>query len=337
MKKPVQIQPDTLIITPPVAELARPRELTLRGSNGFAEDSSAIEQIEWEAPRQNMRGELNALLKRNGHIDTIFNPPKKMREGTVLFRPRLRNCEQRIAGISLHSTDVVADIERLIDRVELPTPQRICFAGDSLTALNPQANYLAILTRILRYKFGDDLQIINSGVGGDTIERIENRLDQTIINHQPDWVFILTSANDCKIIWHADTREYGECFVPPGRFTASYRRVIDRLRQSGIGRVSVISGAASYEPTCRKIHEEKMARGKTNNFFGRPDLIEKYNGIMSAIAEENDLDYVDIYTPMKASAEWHTFTDESGVHLAEPGERFLAVELLRFLANATVN
>ena len=67
-------------------------------------------------------------------------------------------------------------------RIKEPLPRRMAFIGDSLTALNPARNYVAIMDKALTEVFGDDVTVINAGVGGDTIERVEARLDE--LDHQ---------------------------------------------------------------------------------------------------------------------------------------------------------
>ena len=224
--------------------------------------------------------------------------------------------------------------EEIAARIAGPLPKRLAFIGDSLTALNPERNYVAIVSAALASAFGDAVSVINAGVGGDTIERVEARLDE-VIAQKPDAAFLFLGHNDSKIEWDPETQDYGQCFLPIDRFEACFRRVISQLRDAGVARLILVSPAASHEPTCRAVHETKKAEGVVHNFFGRADLMEAYAAVVKRLADEVGAEFLDLYTPMKAAPGWAELADDSGVHLSEAGDRFVAAQVLKHLAGMT--
>lgn len=76
---------------------------------------------------------------------------------------------------------------------------RIVFCGDSLTEGVDGASYL----RELRRRAQADprlagIELINAGVGGDTVFNLARRLARDVVPHQPDWVVIFVGVNDCS-------------------------------------------------------------------------------------------------------------------------------------------
>ncbi len=75
---------------------------------------------------------------------------------------------------------------------------RIVFLGDSLTEGREGASYLRVLgdwvagTPELR-----GVELINAGVGGDTVHNLARRVERDVAPHDPDWVVVFAGANDC--------------------------------------------------------------------------------------------------------------------------------------------
>lgn len=223
------------------------------------------------------------------------------------------------------------ELERIAARITQPLPDRIAFIGDSLTALNPERNYVSQVEKALRGGYEGNVEVVNAGVGGDTIERVEARLDG-VLARRPDGAFVFVGHNDSKILWRPDTQDYGPRMVPAGRFEASYRRVIDTLRKGGVAWLTLISPTASCEPRTRAVHEQKKAEGLRHNFFGKLDVMEEYLAIVKRLAAELNCGFLDLFHPMHASPDWDDLTDEGGVHLSEAGDRFVAERILTYLA-----
>ena len=75
---------------------------------------------------------------------------------------------------------------------------RIVFLGDSLTEGREGASYLRALaewvagTPELR-----GVELINAGVGGDTVLNLARRVERDVAPYDPDWVVVFAGVNDC--------------------------------------------------------------------------------------------------------------------------------------------
>ena len=66
--------------------------------------------------------------------------------------------------------------------------------------------------------------------------------------------------------------------------------------------------------------------------YGKPEFLEQFNQISQKLARELQVEYMDIYTPMKKlSGKPSYFID--GVHFSRKGHDFLALKTLEYLAS----
>lgn len=114
---------------------------------------------------------------------------------------------------------------------------RIVFFGDSLTWGGYGGNFVDEVQRLL-----PDDEIINAGRGGDTVVNLLERLDEDVLAHNPDGVFILIGGNDAIACSQPETRNYYRRrggALPDGSmsvdlFAQSYRDLLTRLQLAHI-------------------------------------------------------------------------------------------------------
>jgi lysophospholipase L1-like esterase len=91
-----------------------------------------------------------------------------------------------------------------------------------------------------------DIELINAGVGGDTVENLRRRLAMDVTPHDPNWVVVLIGANDCTtwlihrglwrplVFWRSRqyfAREKGVSgAITPQRFEAGLRALVTEIR-----------------------------------------------------------------------------------------------------------
>jgi len=74
---------------------------------------------------------------------------------------------------------------------------RIIFLGDSLTEGIDGASYLALLEeRVKSAAALPGVQLINAGVGGDTVVNLARRVARDVVPLEPDWVIVFIGGND---------------------------------------------------------------------------------------------------------------------------------------------
>ncbi|MFN8379291.1 MAG: GDSL-type esterase/lipase family protein [Anaerolineae bacterium] len=106
----------------------------------------------------------------------------------------------------------------------------VCF-GDSLTEGAYGGSYFKVLRRLR-----SDLDLVNGGVGGDTVLNLLERLDEDVLALQPDGVFVMIGGNDAVSFSQPKVRSYykngkgvPDGVVSPDDFARAYRELLERL------------------------------------------------------------------------------------------------------------
>jgi len=109
---------------------------------------------------------------------------------------------------------------------------KIVCLGDSLTWGGYGGNYVNELAALL-----PEHQIVNAGVGGNTVVNLLRRLESDVLPHQPDAVFIMVGGNDAISYHHPKTRSYytkaqqiETGFISPEQFETTYRELLTQIR-----------------------------------------------------------------------------------------------------------
>lgn len=109
---------------------------------------------------------------------------------------------------------------------------KIAFLGASLTEGIYGGDYVAALRR----RLPDSYTLINAGVGGNTLNRMVERLD-AVLSHQPDAVFVLAGTNDAIAYSQPRTRSYyrsvqglPEGYLEPDDYEQLFRDLLTRLQ-----------------------------------------------------------------------------------------------------------
>lgn len=123
-------------------------------------------------------------------------------------------------------------------KIELKTDQTILFIGDSITDANRSmapyrpfgCGYVNFTANNLLAKYPElNLNIVNTGVGGDTVLDLKARWQRDCVAHKPDILNVLIGIND---LWR---RFGGEDWLPdavsPDEYEATYRQLLFQAKQ----------------------------------------------------------------------------------------------------------
>lgn len=109
---------------------------------------------------------------------------------------------------------------------------RIVFLGDSLTWGGYGGNFVQVVADQL-----PDHEIINAGMGGDTVVNLLRRLDDVLEKHEPDAMFVMVGGNDATSYAMPQTRAYykkakqlEDGMVTPEQFEETYRELLHQLQ-----------------------------------------------------------------------------------------------------------
>jgi lysophospholipase L1-like esterase len=204
---------------------------------------------------------------------------------------------------------------------------RWCALGDSITAGGQYYRYIEVfyLTRFPEKK----LEVVNSGINGDTGPAALKRLDWDCLDAKPTVVSVMLGMNDVgrsfyKLEYRKPTFE-AECAARAETYDQAMRQVTKRLLKAGV-KVILIKPSI-YDDT---------AELPMTNLPGCGAALTDYGRRLQAIADELKVATVDFNSPMAAiNAERQkqdphfSIVGRDRVHPSESGHLVMAYEFLR--------
>ncbi|HZC76499.1 MAG TPA: GDSL-type esterase/lipase family protein [Ktedonobacterales bacterium] len=181
----------------------------------------------------------------------------------------------------------------MADPLDIPT-MRVVFFGDSLTEGTNGASYLRLLAERVRAEQAlAAVELVNAGVGGDTVVNLLRRMKRAVVAQAPDWVVVFIGCNDC-MTWqvrrsllpagiasrryfrrHKDVREA----LSPVRFRDGLRMLVDALRERLAARIALCTPAT--------IGESLTARPWRR--------LDRYAEVVRFVAAERGCDLIDVH------------------------------------------
>ena len=155
----------------------------------------------------------------------------------------------------------------------------VCF-GDSLTEGSYGGSYFNALVQQM-----PEHQLINAGVGGNTVLNLLRRVEDDVLAQAPDGVFVMVGGNDAISSSQPNTRSYyrqamgiPDGVVTPEQFEQAYR---DLLTQFQLAHVVVWVGFAPVEynaPTIDAFRDYNQRASSIARSFNIPvlDLAETF-------------------------------------------------------------
>lgn len=111
------------------------------------------------------------------------------------------------------------------------TKKKIIFLGDSITQGGAQpGGYIEMLKEELIKKGLDHkYELIGKGIGGNRIRELLARLENDVISHKPDVVFIMVGINDVGFFtWHPE-----DGGTPADQYELGLTYIVKRIVQKG--------------------------------------------------------------------------------------------------------
>jgi len=219
-------------------------------------------------------------------------------------------------------------------------PVRVLYLGDSLSDFDRGSNHVDRLQAKLDALSPRCVSIYNYAVRGDYIERMTERFRggtnctaraayDGIWGRQYDWAIVFLGQNDTRA-W--SETEFSVPEMSEAQLRSGFGELIALLKSKGIGRIILVSASSSnFEFTTHKAKmiQAAMAAGKTKKRrvvrYGDPRFLEAYNAVLIDLARAPGVEYMDIYTPMKALGDKASLLRPTdGVHLTPKGHAWVA-------------
>lgn len=199
-------------------------------------------------------------------------------------------------------------VEKMKQKQDSPLspPVTIAFIGDSITQgcfevyyktptqLDTVYEYKSAFSTHLREMLAllypnVQVNIINSGISGDTVRRGLDRLDRDVIRYAPDLVVVGYGANDCNLGGEAGVTAYGE----------DLRAAFRRIKACGAEIIYLTEG-----PFCTKtsptISDERLKplAEKFSDLENR-GVLGRYFAAGMTVAKEEGVECCDVYSAWK--------------------------------------
>lgn len=180
---------------------------------------------------------------------------------------------QTVSNETYHYEDNASYVQRKTQFEMLPSRETdIVFLGDSITA------------RFEWQEYYSDLAVSNRGIDSDVCEGALNRLD-TVINQNPDKVFIMLGINDIRQQ------------IPQDVTIGYYEQIIKTLKQA-------LPDCEIYIQSVLPVHH---STGIDNS------RVQELNKKIKELADANSLTYIDLYSKLVVGDNDFTYTRD-GVH-----------------------
>ena len=231
-----------------------------------------------------------------------------------------------------------APFDAIAKQIKIEKPVSILYLGDSLTHFSIGRNHVDKVGYFLNKFNPDKVKVWNYACGGDDIERVVQRLHGTargrwknryhdLWARKYDWAIVFLGHNDTKA---SSATGYKDPMVPPAKQKAAYQELIGELKKRGITRIILFSSTSSNYDVCKQ--NAAKIKDRIHSRFGDPVHQEAFNRVLQELAKENNLEYLDLYTGMKALPDKASLLKPTdGVHLSDKGHDYVALKTLEYL------
>lgn len=196
---------------------------------------------------------------------------------------------------------------------------RVIFFGDSITeqGAKPGGYVFKVDSMSKVGSHAGKYEIIGAGVSGNKVYDLYLRLEEDVLNKDPDIVFIYIGVND---VWHKTTRGTG---TDADKFEKFYQAMLRKLKERNI-RAILCTPAVVGEKT----DFSNPLDGDLNNYSNIIRDIARKNGLPLVDLRQLFLDYNKVHNPGNKEKEILT---SDRVHLNGKGNELVADEMWKKL------
>lgn len=160
--------------------------------------------------------------------------------------------------------------------------EAIAFMGDSITQAghNKKNGYVNLVMEALNQE-GLNIKKIPAGKSGNKSSNMLNRLDQSVISKNPDWMTLSCGVND---VWHFKLVLGDRTFegIPLPEYKKNITEIIDRAQAADI-KVMLLTSTMIGEDPSKELNQ----------------MLEPYNQFLREIAREKDCLLADLNADMQ--------------------------------------
>jgi lysophospholipase L1-like esterase len=185
-------------------------------------------------------------------------------------------------------------------------PTTLLFVGDSITDCGRDresggtdlgAGYVAQVQALLDAHHPEaKIRYLNTGISGNRVTDLEARWDVDVLAHKPDWVSVMIGTND---VWRQFDKPLVEQVLLPA-YSEKLQGLVERT-------LPQVQGMIVMSPFFLETNVKEPMR----------ELMDRYGAAARAIAERNELRFVDVQVAFDA---WllHNHTSQLGADRVHP-------------------
>jgi lysophospholipase L1-like esterase len=185
-------------------------------------------------------------------------------------------------------------------------PTTLLFVGDSITDCGRDresggtdlgAGYVAQVQALLDAHHPEaKIRYLNTGISGNRVTDLEARWDVDVLAHKPDWVSVMIGTND---VWRQFDKPLVEQVLLPA-YSEKLQGLVERT-------LPQVQGMIVMSPFFLETNVKEPMR----------KLMDRYGAATRAIAERNELRFVDVQAAFDA---WllHNHTSQLGADRVHP-------------------
>lgn len=220
----------------------------------------------------------------------------------------------------------------------------VCF-GDSVTRgvtfMNGRLrilkkNYPSLLRDLFEMNketpLENNIEVLNKGVFNDNSDHLLLRLEKDVLQKEPMFVIIGIGGNDCNFQWKevADQpNQNHHAIVTLDRYINNLKTIIYKTRENGI--TPILLTLPPLDPVRYYEYITNLFSSKVSHWICKVGGIEhwhgNYNRRLKEVAEESDVDIIDIRTAMKQTGDLKDLISDDGIHPTEQGYKAIAAEI----------
>jgi lysophospholipase L1-like esterase len=202
--------------------------------------------------------------------------------------------------------------------------QTILFTGDSITDCGrrgdaaPLGNgYVALFRELMTARYPERcVNYLNKGIGGNIVSDLENRWDDDVARHKPDWLSVKVGINDL----HGVVRQ-ADGAITPERFEAGYASLMERT-------------FAHWQPNVVLVSPFFISTDRSGGLRTRVlELLPSYIDVVRRMAERFGTKFVDLQQVFERHLQFREPDDfcPEPVHPSRAGHLVIASEIMAAL------
>ena len=240
------------------------------------------------------------------------------------------------------------ELEKLAEQVKLQQPKNILLIGDSLSDFFRGHNFINIVNELLKKYNPGKVSIKNAGVGGDFITRVWKRMRGSIgkgaayrqymydnlLDPKPDLIFIFLGANDTKC---SSSSNFKTPVVIPKNQKILFERLVNYLKTATGAKIVFIEPPCFNAKLCAENSAKLLKKGRLHSRFGIKKALLDFNQVNRQLATKYKLGYIEQFDISESTPDKEQlFIASDGVHLTEKGNRFVALQIMKYLAKNNI-